>query len=607
MPPELTPDEVRGATFRVAFRGVDQAEVTRYLERVAAAVEALTVERDRLASRLGEFADRDLKSEFETVGREVASVLEAARDAAEAMRDRAGADAARWRQEATDEVGGLRKDAQVDSEAIRTDAWTTGTQLLDQVQAEVGRVRSGAERDALAARGEAEREAHRLTASARREADDVVRTAKMESERLAAQARSDYDEVIAGANRQAEAAQERARALEHRRQELMSEVESVRGALATVQSELEDRRQGIGLTEIEDLPRRAVISDDAGVRMASWEEGHTVRVIHPGRPEDEEDEIDPTDANAIAEEVARMRMAEAAATETVDEISEEPKEPEEPASEEPAPQPQASEPPAPQPPAPEEPAPEPPPHPEPAPEPRSDEVTELFRRLRRPGDIAAPDPTVASSPVAPEPSAPDFNGDFDPFETRERLLLPITNGALRSVKRSLTEAQNEALEQIRVTGGTWAPDPADLDAEFRPDLVALVTGASEAGLEAATEMGAEPAGSFGGDLPASPELGAELAAAIVMALQTAGPGPRERSAAASRVFRGWRTDEAERRVRALALLSYHGAIRWALEGQERRWSWVTTGRSCPKCREAAGAAVDVPPAHRDCTCTIVAV
>jgi vacuolar-type H+-ATPase subunit E/Vma4 len=162
------------------------------------------------------------------VGREVTSVLEAARAAAETMRDRAGADAARWRSEAMAEVEAMRKSARADAEAMRTDAWTTSSQLLEQVMAEVERTRAASERDSLAVMGEAEREAHRLTSTARREAEEVVRAAKMEAERLVTQAQADHDNIIATAHRQAEAAQERTRALEQRRQELMGELESLR-------------------------------------------------------------------------------------------------------------------------------------------------------------------------------------------------------------------------------------------------------------------------------------------------------------------------------------------------------------------------------------------
>lgn len=610
-----TPEEIRRATFRVVFRGFDQDEVVSHLARLATVVEELTRERERLASRLGEFADRDLKTEFEIVGREVTAVLEAARSAADTMRERATADATRWRGEAMAEVDRLRKEARADAESMRTDAWTTGTQLLEQVQAEVERQRASNQRDSLAVMGEAEREAHRLTAIARREADDLLRTAKMDSERMVAQARTEHDDMIANAHRQAEAAQERARALEERRAELMAELESVRSALSSVETELEERRQGIGLSEPPELPRRRLIVDADGTEIEDWEEGRTVRVIHPNRPEDDDERPDPAepgaasddtaDADRMADEVARLHDEEAVEDPPGAGAGGLPEIPDVTSNEEPATEPEA---------VPEEAA-------EEATEKtdeRPDEVFALFRRLRQPSaDEPAPN-TVEPEPVvdegaipqpepAPVPSGLRFPDGIDPFETRERLLLPITNAALRAIKRTLTEAQNEALEQIRVTEGDWAPDAGALESAFREDFESLTDQASQAGVEAAVEMGLTGLGSLEPQPAPDNDAAGDLAEAISTALQGAGSGSRERQAAASRVFRGWRTDEAERRVRGLAFASYHGALRQALESRERTWQWVPSGRLCPTCREAAERGDAVPPAHRDCNCIIVPV
>ncbi|HSJ35899.1 MAG TPA: DivIVA domain-containing protein [Acidimicrobiia bacterium] len=670
MTTEPTPDEIRRATFRVVFRGYDQAEVESRLGNLASVVEELTEQRDRLASRLGEFAERDLKSEFEVVGREVASVLEAARAAAETMRDRAGADAARWRSEAMAEVESMRKSARADAEALRTDAWTTSSQLLEQVMAEVERTRAASERDSLAVMGEAEREAHRLTSTARREAEEVVRAAKMEAERLVAQAEADHDNILATAHRQAEAAQERTRALEQRRQELMDELESLRATLASFESELEDRRQGIGLSEPMELPHRAVVSDEDGVHVADWEEGHTVRIIRPGRDEPPQDEPpdddavtpaepEPTDAEALADEVARLRSEEErngvrivrpAPEETPTETAEEPApEPEPEPAQEPTAAEEPVETPEPAPPGSETVRPE-----EPAPGSAdaeedgveetaeaedtvpvggdtshtgdSDDVLELFRRLRTPAEAAAesearsdtepaarpePEPESPSEPLSPPESVPTpqplvastSEEAADPFETRDRLLLPITNDALRAIKRALTEAQNEALEQLRL--GRWDVTGDQLEALVHEDLIALSEEAALAGAEAATELGVTGGTSQPPPVLPPPEMGQHLADAIQSALGSAGPGSRERQAAVSRVFRGWRTDEAERRLRHLALSSYHHSLRAVLDDHQRQWHWKAAGRLCATCRAASEAGHQLPPVHRDCQCTIV--
>ncbi|CAN5842030.1 hypothetical protein BH23ACT5_BH23ACT5_13050 [soil metagenome] len=623
-----TPDEIRRASFRSAFRGFDPGEVEEYLARVALSQEELETQRDRLATRLGEFAERDLQSEFETVGREVAAVLEAARQAAETMRERASDDAARWRSEAEAEAETMRREARSDAESLRTDAWAAGTEMIEQSQAEAARTSSVAERESLSVRGEAEREAIRLVSSARREAEDLVRNARMEAEKLVADSRAEYDEVIASAHRQAEAAQERTRALEQRRQELMTELEAVRETLASFEDELEDRRQGIGLTEPTEIPRRMVVADDAGEpHVKDWEEGHTVRVIRPGRPEAApgslEDTSTPT-ADDLAEEVARLHQArdlESPAAIDQEEPLEAPEEAS-PTPEDASPKPEDASPkpedvvpgdlPVEKPVAPPEgagPAPAVETHGE-AESAQPPEVDDLFRRLRHPESSTSEDEAAQEQAATLPDPAVEASADEAgvAFETRERLLLPITNSALRTVKRTLTDAQNEALDRIRVSEGAWTPDEAFLGENLAEGIEELLTEAIEAGVVAAGEFGVE-ADLDAADVPRpeATDLLGELSLALEAALTQAGSGPRERSAAASRLFRGWRTDQAERRVRFVALAGYHGGLRMGLEVGGRDWQWVAHGRMCPQCRAASGAGDVVPPAHRDCDCIIVPV
>jgi len=59
---------------------------------------------------------------------------------------------------------------------------------------------------------------------------------------------------------------------------------------------------------------------------------------------------------------------------------------------------------------------------------------------------------------------------------------------------------------------------------------------------------------------ADKEFATDLASAVSGALDKSGEGPRERQSAASRVFRVWRSDEAERRIRDIALLGYETGI-----------------------------------------------
>jgi hypothetical protein len=59
---------------------------------------------------------------------------------------------------------------------------------------------------------------------------------------------------------------------------------------------------------------------------------------------------------------------------------------------------------------------------------------------------------------------------------------------------------------------------------------------------------------------ADKKFASDLASSIVTALDKAGEGQRERQSASSRVFRVWRSDEAERRIRDIALSGYETGI-----------------------------------------------
>ncbi len=246
--PELTPQDISNQQFRSVFRGFDPAEVRSYLDGLAQSVAQLAKERESLNERLAEVGERDLKSEFESIGREVAAVLEAAREAADQLRQRASNDATRWRSEAVAEAEQSLRQARSDSERLRGDAWSTADELLKQGMAEADRIQATTEKERLRLVGEAERESHRVVAAGRREAEDLVRNAKMESERLTLTAQTNHDETIEQATRQADAAQERTRALEIRRQELKAELDSIRHALATAEGELEERRSALALS-----------------------------------------------------------------------------------------------------------------------------------------------------------------------------------------------------------------------------------------------------------------------------------------------------------------------------------------------------------------------
>jgi hypothetical protein len=252
---------------------------------------------------------------------------------------------------------------------------------------------------------------------------------------------------------------------------------------------------------------------------------------------------------------------------------------------------------------------------EPEPVSKPDEVGALFASLRGGGDLAVTSPPAAPktgeasiSPAVAGPGPATSGGDIaDAIDERDARLLPVTNRALRGVKKAVTDAQNIALDTLR-TDDAWIPDGAALAEAMRADLIGLWAEAFSAGHHAAEEMvgrrlkrpGTPPS-------DAADTFGAVLAESVSEALIDAGDGQRERQSATSRVFRAWRTDQAERRIRDLALSGYHQGIAGSV-GSRSEVRWVPAGTPCSACREAAeDPRNSLPPVHAGCACTIVAV
>jgi hypothetical protein len=173
------------------------------------------------------------------------------------------------------------------------------------------------------------------------------------------------------------------------------------------------------------------------------------------------------------------------------------------------------------------------------------------------------------------------------------------------VKKAVTDAQNVALDDLR-TDESWEPEARSLAEMMRADLKGLWAESYSAGHSAAEEMTGERLKRR--DTPASDaadQFGQDLAGALANALRGAGEGLRARQTAISRVFRGWRTDEAERRVRQLALTGYHrGLVDSVAEADGLEW--VASGTPCSACRAAAADPEShLPPVHAGCECTLL--
>ncbi|MPZ53462.1 MAG: hypothetical protein GEU79_12145 [Acidimicrobiia bacterium] len=255
---------------------------------------------------------------------------------------------------------------------------------------------------------------------------------------------------------------------------------------------------------------------------------------------------------------------------------------------------------------------------------RREEIGSLFASLR--GEDPAERPAPVETVTAPEPSGttvyplPDLTTDEDegidfepiegllgePFEIRERLLLPVTNRCLRGLKRQLADIQNDSVELAVET--EWEPDAEELAEEVRPSLKILVSEGFAAGHTAVLE--------WTGVSVARPQItdrdpSTRFVSGLVDDIDSSLVGvkaERGRSSAVSRVLRAWRTDEAERRVRSLAHEAFHRGILASvvsIEGHQPRW--LVAGSGCALCREKQDTipvTSPLPPVHAACECVI---
>ncbi len=429
----------------------------------------------------------------------------------------------------------------------------------------------------------------------------------------------------------------------------MSELDTAQEAISKLESDLEERKESLRAAGVSETKTVRVLPTDE--EPEGWfDADETVRLVGS----DVLEEPEPVDAEAMVAEVMRLRKKEKEAAR----VPTEPPPPEKPG---PAPAPEAA--PAPEPapaPAPEpppaeveaaaappsepEPAPEaveaepeareeppapaaeepepPAPVPEPGPDAELGEIDALFSSLRREDRAPAPESEGAepgstrTAVSAPPPAA------VDPFDLRDRLLLPVGNRLLRDLKRDLVELQNVVLEELRTHRGGWHPDRDEFSAALGDHLRELAGESLEAGYAAAAELtGAsspprpadvhpeDPSAEFVGSLWREVEEVADRA-------EQSGAATRQTAAAVSKVFRTWRTDGAERRLRAASFASYHEGVLWGLaELGVEGVRGIADGRTCAECPAVSGASwaptgllpegTGLPPVHVDCACTVI--
>ena len=657
----LGPAEIRSRKFEMVRRGYDRSQVDRFRDEVAVSMAAVSTELTELREKLGQagMADvPDLKTELDAVGSQISDILATANEAAEGMRTRASEDAARWRAEADKESRAQRSSSSQDAEQARRSAWETGTTLLQQAEAESKQILEESREDALFIRAEAEREALRLTGDARRDKEEAVRRARTEADRLLIEARAESERILESARQSAQNAQERARALEQRRSELMQELEAARLSIGQLEQEIDTRREAL---------HAAADAPDAGVRVIKtgsdvrpeWQNDDArVRIVPASRVAAEE----PIDPDAFVAEFEELRStrdvedAEDAESLPEDQPSDEDADdavPDEPATvAEPAGSDAATSEPADEGDgdAPEEPVVEAPDEapveaaaePAPAETPKSavpEGIDDLFAELRTesptptavsPAETTTDAPAVAVVTPAEEPAPAEAHtaealaGDLsmDPFELRDRVLLPIENRTLRSVKRRVVDLQNRVLEELRVGEDDWEPDRSMFAAAVSDDIRRMNSESFVGGYAAAAELLGESATPPPGG-PAGQETSGEFVDALVGAVidalkrtRSSGGGSRQITAAVGRIFRAWRTDEAARRIRHAGYFSYNGGLLGAYaEMGVAAVVAVAPGEPCGECPAGTGVSwvpgralpsgTAMPPVGSSCRATIV--
>jgi len=529
MADDVSPSEIRARGFEIVRRGYDRAAIDTYLLSLADEIERLSSKlEDRTAKELKVGLDdpEALALELGAIGGEVSSILEAARAAADGMRSRAAADVDRWRTSTESETQRTLTDTTEQSQSIRAAAWNEGSSMLSSALAQAKSLVDAAKEDALFIRAEAEREAIRLTGDAKRDREESIRTARMEAEQLLDLARNESNGILAAASQQADQAQERARVLEDRRTELLSELESARASIGHLEEEIESRRLELETPEI-------VPEDEVDPYSHHGPDSGSVRIVAPSRSVT----LKPVDAEELVADVVALRTGKileadqatpAHETETVTVIA--------------PPQPRTAEEPEPES-VDEDSVPVPA---EPEPSANGDEIGSLFASLRdeSPSSLQEGQASVGSEEDR-EPVSPVQDGQTDvesesvsPEEGEEPeapdvTLIPLQNAALKDVKRALVDLQNDALEHLRTDDG-WVPSRTFTNRFKAPfgELAKQITGSKDDG-------------------GAAKAFNVDLHSAVTRAIgkaREAGAGERQVASSVSRVFRMWRADEAERRV-----------------------------------------------------------
>ncbi len=635
-------DDFRG---RLGQLGIDQLpDLGEELSRVAADVGTILEDARRAATDMRRRAEEDAarwRAEAETEA--AAARAEAEREAGE-WREQAGADAAAVRAGADGDAAETRAEAQRQAEEMRGSAWVDSAAMIERARADADAMLAEATQDALFIKAGAERDALRQTGTARQDAEAELKRARSDALRIVREAEQESARLVDEATQVRAEAAEEVRALEQERIELLVDIDTMQRTIDQMDVELEARNNPT--------------PPDGGDR-AEWQTEPAVRVVPASRIRTPP----PVDADELVAEVSRLRMKDveqpAGADDDAGSTPEDAGAGDDTSTGEPA----EEVPPAPvggggATPGDVDATPAPPGGADVIELPRTEAevidlpvgpathvgppraargeltagrdrraepvIDDLFASLRTSVATAVPVVVEEIEPAgAPAPAETRGSARLEAAaagEIRTRLLLPVENDALRQVKRGVVDLQNRALADIHDDPTGWTLDPAEVGSAFAAPVASLVRAAYAAGHRAAGEMTGRPAPDPVEDTAplATADPGGELANQLnearrrVAAVEAA---PKETADALSRVYRAWRTDEAERRLHEVALSAFHHGVLsgLAMLGVERV-ATVADTRPCADCVaraepwDPAGPPPSgwvMPPAHPGCVVSIV--
>jgi DivIVA domain-containing protein len=589
--PLLAPDDVARHSFTTVRRGFDAKEVRAYLESLAHGLAGLAEREQQLLEELAA-ADRraanpvlDEPTLVAALGQQTARVLQSAHEVADELRGTAREEAERLRSEAIDEATAAREAAEIRANERMAEVEAAAASLLEEAEARAASLLGSARRDSDELRERTKDECRAMLEEAQQLRARVLADLTRRRRLLHAQ----IEQLRAGRERLAETIDGVRRSVDGIADDLFTAEDHAREAAETAARALAEREEEDGGADGD--------ADELGELLQASAEGVVAgRSAHPevddgGAGEDEAGPEGPA-GGRVDELFARLRADHD----------------EGPAGADPRPDPDAA-------------------------------VTSSAEADTDPGRGSVPSdaPTVETA-VTAEPAeegdgVEEADEDGPPADRppavlqRDELIAPVVTMLSRRLKRTLQDAQNELLDQLRSNRSQWSPSVLPEETEQLDGLTTSVVPV----LEEAAEAGVAFAGGNG----VSPATDEVIAVAHSLAEEVVGPLRRRLAAddgvaesgeagAAEHVgaaFREWRGSRVERLagdyVVAAFSLGSMAAVRKT--SGDKRLEWVSVPGSgeapCPDCEDNGLAGPQPPgdsfptghrhpPAHSGCRCLV---